>query len=226
MTLGSNQTWFLNTISHPSNTPLTFVYQGVGLLVGIVAPPPPSSPPQQLGYNITLNERLSKSLECAWHMSQGFVREGGTGGAAWIVMTESESESERGIDWATAAAAYASHFVANARSAAPTDESVKVTVLSLADVIAPVGVDDATFRAWVGYFSLMEVHACTESRTALGVLGCQASLRRYHASQGRMQSHRNLKCDSATYVKEKLQNSAVNHSADSTREEGELEDET
>jgi hypothetical protein len=152
--------------------------RGLGLLIGVVAPTstPPTARAAAQGKNEIVG--LHSSLECAWRMSTSAAKRGGHGRASvWMVQSQADSSTE----WAVAGAAQAEAFASAARLSGP---DARVTVLSLANVTPPVGVDAATFREWTGYFFLHEVHACTDSRAALGVMGCHASVRRYRTSCG------------------------------------------
>jgi hypothetical protein len=153
--------------------------QGLSLLIGVVAPT--STQPTARAATQGNDEMggLRSSLECAWRMSTSAAKRGGNGSAAvWMVQSQADSSTESAVAGATQAEAFASA----ARLSGP---DARVTVLSLANVTPPLGVDATTFREWTGYFFLHEVHACTDSRAALGVMGCHASVRRYRTLRSR-----------------------------------------
>jgi hypothetical protein len=153
--------------------------QGLGLLIGVVAPTSTQPTARADAQGNDEIGGLRSSLECAWRMSASAAKRGGNGRASvWMVQSQADSSTE----WAVAGTAQAEAFASAARLSGP---DARVTVLSLANITAPIGVDAATFREWTGYFFLHEVHTCTDSRATLGVMGCHASVRRYRTSRGR-----------------------------------------
>lgn len=149
--------------------------QGAGMLIGI-------APSSINGADVVQADRLLSHLECAWRLSAAFEADGGRGGAAWVIVNETQQD----VAWSAAMQSYANEFLAAALQNASVASTARVQIIPLDSVIVPVDLDPQTFQDWLAYFLLLETHTCTRTQSVLGMIGCAASIRHYHVAQDRM----------------------------------------